>query len=208
MDEIMLGTFSLNFEDSDSRDILIWSFLIFAVFFGLDPRFGNHQQYQLFIPSLYDLHQLERRPVAMRDAVKSFKENQAISDLLPAKPRRIRPKGSDASSSDTEGEALFLDNISRRSEAILLLKEVHSFDSLASLHYPPLNDAPFTHVLQIPQAPATISTAPNVTGIPPSNTAALDTVSASIIPGKSENVAPKIPPALKTIQCMSLEPIR
>jgi hypothetical protein len=223
MDEIMFGTFSLNFEDADSRDSLIWNFLMFAVFFGLDPRFGHHQQYQLFIPTLHDLHQLERRPAVMRDAVKSFKANQAISDLLPAKPRRIRPKGSDASSSDTEGEALFLDNILRRSEAILLLKEVSSFDSLASLHFPPLNDAPFTHVLQIPQAPVTISpasiaadippvntaalgtisSASTAAGIPPLKTAALDTASASIIPRKPWSAPSTIPPALKRVECMS-----
>jgi hypothetical protein len=203
MDELMLGTFSLNFEDSDSRDSLIWNFLIFAVFFGLDPRFGHHQQYQLFIPTLYDSHQLDRRPAVMRDAVKSFKANQAISELLPAKPRRIRPKGSDASSSDTEGETLFLDNILRRSEAILLLREVNPFDSRASLHFPPLNDAPFTHVLNIPQAPTTSSTAPNDSSILPSGTAILGTVCATIIPDKLESSPPTIPPVLNTVECMN-----
>jgi hypothetical protein len=152
MDELMHGSFALNFEDSDSRDIPIWTFLIFAAFFGMDPRFGNHQQYQLFIPTLHDSHQLERRPVAMREAVKSFRMNQAISQLLPSKPRRSRPKQSDATSSDTESETLFLSNISRRSEAILLLPEVPVNDSFTTLHYPPLVNIPFIHILKIPQA--------------------------------------------------------
>jgi hypothetical protein len=90
----------------------------------------------------------------MRDAVKAFKANQTLVGLLPSKPRRIRPKTSDASSSDTESETLFLDNIARRSEAILLLREVPSHDTLATLHYPPLSKAPFTHIFNIPQAPA------------------------------------------------------
>jgi hypothetical protein len=152
MDELMFGTFSLNFEDVDSRDSLIWNFLMFGAFFGLDPRFGHHQQFQLFIPSLHDQHQLDRRPAAMRDAVKSFKSNQPLLNLLPAKPRRSRPKTSDTSS-DTESESLFLENITRRSEAILILKEVPLDDALATLHYPPLDSAQFTHVLKIPQAP-------------------------------------------------------
>jgi hypothetical protein len=152
LDELMFGTFSLNFEDADSRDSLIWSFLMFGAVFGLDPRFGHHQQFQLFIPSLHDQHQLDRRPAAMRDAVKSFKSNQLLLNLLPAKPRRSRPKTSDTSS-DTESESLFLENITRRSEAILILREVPPDDVLATLHYPPLDSAHFTHVLKIPQAP-------------------------------------------------------
>jgi hypothetical protein len=154
MDELMFGTFALNFEDSDSRDPLIWNFLMFGAVFGLDPRFGHHQQFQLFIPTLHDQHQLDRRPTAMRDAVKSFKADQRLANLLPAKPRRSRPKSSDATSSDTESESLFLENIARRSEAILILREVPPNDALATLHYPPLDNAQFTHVLMIPQAPA------------------------------------------------------
>jgi hypothetical protein len=154
MDELMFGTFALNFEDADSRDSYIWNFLMFGAVFGLDPRFGHHQQYQLFIPTLQDQFQLDRRPAAMRDAVKMFKANQLLANLMPAKPRRSRPKTSDATSSGTESESLFLENIARRSEAILILPEVPPEDALTALHYPPLDSAQFTHLLHIPQAPA------------------------------------------------------
>jgi hypothetical protein len=197
MDELMMGSFSLNFEDADSRDILIWNFLIFAAFFGLDPRFGNHQQYQLYIPTLHDQHALDRRPTAMRDAVKSFKANQAINDLLPSKPRRNRPKHSDATSSEAESEALFFDNIVRRSEALLLLQEVPLFESFSLLHYPLLTNAPFTHILKIPLAPV-IALVPTLASVIPLSSA-LDPLLNTALSVSLPTIPFTLPQAPKTV---------
>jgi hypothetical protein len=156
IDELLSGTFTLNFEDPDSRDVYIWSRLIFASIFGLDPRFGNHQQFHLYIPILNDSRQLDRRPLPMKNAVSRLKSNHDIIALLPSKPLRNRPKPSEASTSESECETLFLENIGRRAEALLLLPPVPPFDTLLALQYIPLNDITFTHVLKIPAAPLAV----------------------------------------------------
>jgi hypothetical protein len=148
------GTFALCFEDANSRDIPIWNCLIFASIFGLDPRFGHHQQFVLYIPIVNDLKELDKRPVLMKNAVINLRANHELMALLPSKPLRNKPKTSEASTSESESEALFLENISRRSEALLLLPPVPPVDSLLALQYIPLDDITFVRVLNIPAPPS------------------------------------------------------
>jgi hypothetical protein len=150
LDEAMTGTLSLNFEDAESRDCLIWNFLIFATIFGLDPRFGNHQQYQLYIPVIHDQRQLDKRPLPMRQAVKMFKENLSLAALMPSKPLRSRPKPTEASSSESECEIILLGNIARRSEALSLLRVVTPHHLMSPSEYLHLRNIPFTPVINIP----------------------------------------------------------
>jgi hypothetical protein len=174
MDELMNGTFLLNLDEPDARDVFILQHLVFGAFFGIDPRFGAHQQFQLYIPVLHDHKQLAKRPAALREAIDNIKCNSAIIRLLPAKPLRNRSKLTDASTSETEAESAFLENISRRSEALDLLSAVPSEHSLGTLCFPSLRDPSFTHVLCIPQAEivtdpldiATVTAAVLQTGLP------------------------------------------
>ena len=50
----MQGTFMLSLDDPEARDRFILHRIIFATFFGLDPRFGAHQQFVLSIALLND----------------------------------------------------------------------------------------------------------------------------------------------------------
>ncbi len=55
--------------DPAARDTTLLRFFIFATFFELDPRFGSHHRYKLYIPLLSDAMQLKHKPAIISEIV-------------------------------------------------------------------------------------------------------------------------------------------
>jgi hypothetical protein len=154
MEEIMHGTFLLNLDDVEARDIFILHRIIFATFFGLDPRFGAHQQFVLSVSLFNDVFQLGRKPAIIQQLVDSMKFDKRFTALMPAKLKRVRASRQSASlsqSSDTESEEGYTSRLSKRAEALTLLPSAESeylqdFPSLRNLKFTPT--ASITPVLQ------------------------------------------------------------
>jgi hypothetical protein len=144
LEEYIHGTFMLSLDDSDARDIFILHRIIFAAFFGLDPRFGAHQQFVLSISLFHDTIQLARKPAIIQQLVDSMKLDKRFIELMPAKQKRARASRQSPSSqsSDTESEEGFQLRLSKRAEALALLPTADSeylqeFPPLQSLKYTP-----------------------------------------------------------------------
>jgi hypothetical protein len=144
LEEYMQGTFMLSLDDPEARDRFILHRIIFATFFGLDPRFGAHQQFVLSIALLNDTLQLAKKPIIISQLVDSMKLDKRFIELMPSKQRRIRTSRQSPSpqSSDTESEEGFHLRLSKRAEALALLPSAESeflqeFPSFQSLKYTP-----------------------------------------------------------------------
>lgn len=144
LEEYMHGTFTLSLDNSEARDIFILHRIIFATFFGLDPRFGAHQQFVLSISLFNDPFQLAKKPTIIQQLVDSMKLDKRFIELMPAKQKRVRVSRQSPSpqSSDTESEKDFHSRVSKRAEALALLPSaeyeyLQEFPSLQSLKYTP-----------------------------------------------------------------------
>jgi hypothetical protein len=161
LEETIHGSFLLNLEESESRDVLILHRIIFAYFFGLYPRFGSHQQYVLTVPLFNGHFQLSKKPEIIKTLINSLKLDTRFMALIPPKTKRIRQTRDtpSLSSSETESEESYNSRIMKRAEALALLPTIeHDF----AADFPPLFDLKYTQLddaLAPIQKPSSIGTA-------------------------------------------------
>ena len=159
LDDTMHGTFLLDLENPISRDVAIMRFIIFGSLFGIDSRFGTHQQYVLHLPLLNDPLQLKHKPKIIQELLDEIKLNKEFMELKPTRTRKPRRDTSNSSCSESENEEAFQERVLHRADALRSLEAVPLHSDF--LDYPSLHNATIIHVLDTshkapPQPPARV----------------------------------------------------
>jgi hypothetical protein len=135
------GFFPLSLDDADSRDVPIAQRLVFGALFGIDPRVKQHERFNFSLPILSDLDQLRKRP-AFKSIVEGIRSNEAFTNLIVIRPRRVR-KHVDSDSTLESSTSASDSDIASSTQAAKRLEAIQMLPRIPLLHTPDFESEEF-----------------------------------------------------------------